>query len=83
MTIFNYFSLQNIKYFEKKIKSFGFLDKGKPLLSKKFFTRFSNSLIPISKFSSYSLKTRPVRIIAVKISIFFERFFSNLIFFFK
>ena len=30
-------SLQNIKYFEKKTKSLGFRDKGKPLLSKKSF----------------------------------------------
>ena len=49
----------------------------------KTFTSASNSFMPISKFSSYSLKTRPVKIIAVKISIFFVRFFSNLIFFFK
>ena len=73
-------SLQNIKYLEKKIKSLGFLDKGKPLLSKKTFTSVSSSLIPVLKFSLYSLNTSPVRIIAVKISIFFERSFSNLIF---
>ena len=63
-------SLQNKKYLEKKTKSLGFLDKGKPLLSKKTFTSASNSLIPLSKFSSYSLNTRPVSVIAVRISFF-------------
>ena len=57
----------NVKIFEKKTKSLGFLDKGKPSLSKKTFTKVSNSLIPISKFSSYSLNTRPVRMMPVKI----------------
>ena len=46
-------------------------------------TSVSNSLIPALKFSSYSLKTSPVKIIAVNISIFFKGFFSNFIFFFK
>ena len=40
-----------IKYFEKNIKSLGFLDRGNPSLLKKSFTNDSNSLIPISKFS--------------------------------
>ena len=39
-------SLHNIKYFEKKSKSLGFLDKGKPSLSKKFLTSDSSSLNP-------------------------------------
>ena len=63
-------SLQKIKYLAKKNKSLGFRDKGKPFLSKKFLISFSNSLIPTLKFSSYSLKTKPVRIIALKFLFF-------------
>ena len=35
------------------------------------FSQATLTLTPISKFSSYSLKTRPVKIIAVKILTFF------------
>ena len=41
-----YKPLPKNRYLEKRNKSLGFLDKGKPSLSKKFFTRFSTSLIP-------------------------------------
>ena len=40
-------SLHSIKYLAKKIKSLGFLDKGKPSVSKKEYVNFSSSLMAI------------------------------------
>ena len=73
--------MTKLKIFCEKIRSFEFLESGNPSSSKLDFTNFSSSLVPILKFSSYSLKIIPDNINAVRTSIFLNDFFQILCFF--
>ena len=75
-------SLIKIIYFKLIINSSGFLDLGKPDLSKKFSDIFSNSFKPKVRLDAISLNSRPDKITADEQIIFSEpmdRFFMFLV----